>query len=1214
MAQTTLEIIDEASARYGLPPEWLRGIADIETGGKFNADAQNPNSSAGGLFQFIDTTWAQYGNGANKHDAYASTDAAARLLLDNRNELKAKLGRDPSGPELYLAHQQGSGGAVSLLADPSARAADIVGYDAVALNGGSSDMTAGDFAAIWTNDAATRMGKWAGDGTAYVPQYTSDTEVFKANQKTGEQPDYWNPLTRLGIYKDAISEEWAASWALTQMGQEDFMPDRNFQYSDDLYAKLTEGVPEEYASMLEEAVSEKHAYAIRGRIDEMLDTDKRLSDLGMTGAAVRVGAALADPIAIGASILTEGYAAPAIFGAKATRLGRSLRAGVAASAVNMGIEGAIAYNDPTRGTEDVLVAGIVGMGLGGALGAISRGTAVDRELAAAARKALPEFNAAGGARSAGAAQVVDGSAVDPRLSMAEAQAANAISAPTSAYGKYRFDAVGTLKQSPNPITRKLAGLLAEDGVANADNSVMVRSAEENVGMGMKTRMTEYYRTVEPLFKNWAKSQGIPFYKRGLHREKFFEEVGKGVRRPDGFFTNDPNIAGAVAHQKKLFNDLLKWAQDKGVAGFQNVKENSEYFTRIFNNKRLDEMFAKTAGNTGHVYRLFANAIVKGSDGIEYDDALEIATAYLKSVRKLKYQQVSYSRAISGDDIDTLTRILEEESGLSPERLASITADLQPKATNAGDTARTQRRMRLDETYRDAATGLGIEDVLENNAEAVMNLYTRQVMGAAYIEEALMHFRVPDVAGNMPSSAPTFDTVLNHIRDTADQHGLTPEQFNTEMKNLDFLYRAISGMPLHETTNLTEALRFMSNYNFVRIMNQAGFAQLAEIGNILGKGGWKATVQHVPALRSIWKRAQNGQMEDELFDEIETIWGLGTERMRHVGNNKMDDYGVFEGGNLGRAFRKADDAMQMAKRVTADVSFMAPINMALQRFAGRVAVQKFMNEAVTGGVISADRLAVLGIDGPLFERVKGQLLKHVTTREGSLGKTVRRVNFEQWDDQDAASAFINGIDRYSRRIIQENGAGMQHRWMSHPMGRTMFQFRSFVAGAYTKQLLSGLHHRDLETVSSWLLSMFFGGLSYVGSTYINTIGSKDRQRLLTERLSPEAIGAASFSRAGFASFLPGAADSMLKFAGYEPVFSFGRTTGLASDFFFGNPTIDAIDRAWAGGSGALKAATSSDYDFSQQDYNKVKGLVFFQNATLVRNFLNSFGDTLPRYSE
>jgi len=218
------------------------------------------------------------------------------------------------------------------------------------------------------------------------------------------------------------------------------------------------------------------------------------------------------------------------------------------------------------------------------------------------------------------------------------------------------------------------------------------------------------------------------------------------------------------------------------------------------------------------------------------------------------------------------------------------------------------------------------------------------------------------------------------------------------------------------------------------------------------------------------------------------------------------------------------------------------------------------------------------------------------------------------DQDAASAFIDGIDRYSRRIIQENGAGMQHRWMSHPMGRAMFQFRSFVAGAYTKQLLSGIHHRDLETVSSWLMSMFFGGLSYVGATYINTIGSKDRERLLAERLSPDAIGAASFSRAGFSSFMPGAADSVLKFAGYEPVFSFGRTTGLASDFFFGNPTIDAIDRAWAGGSGALQAATSSDYDFSQQDYNKVKGLLFFQNATLVRNFLNSFGDTLPRYSE
>lgn len=133
--------------RYGLPAGYLRRTAQIESG--LNPRAKNPRSSAGGLFQFIDSTARQYGL-SNRYEPQQATDAASRLARDNRNYLRRKLGREPSAAELYLAHQQGAGGAYRLLRDPSARAADVVGMDAVRLNGGSADMTAGEFAGLWT--------------------------------------------------------------------------------------------------------------------------------------------------------------------------------------------------------------------------------------------------------------------------------------------------------------------------------------------------------------------------------------------------------------------------------------------------------------------------------------------------------------------------------------------------------------------------------------------------------------------------------------------------------------------------------------------------------------------------------------------------------------------------------------------------------------------------------------------------------------------------------------------------------------------------------------------------------------------------------------------------------------------------------------------------------------------------------------------------------
>ncbi len=132
--------------QYGLPAGYLHRTGQIESG--LNPNAKNPNSSAGGLFQFIDSTAADYGL-QNKFDPMQATDAAGRLARDNAGYLRNLLGRDPTAAELYLAHQQGAGGAGKLLANPGARAVDIVGADAVRLNGGNMDMTAGEFANLW---------------------------------------------------------------------------------------------------------------------------------------------------------------------------------------------------------------------------------------------------------------------------------------------------------------------------------------------------------------------------------------------------------------------------------------------------------------------------------------------------------------------------------------------------------------------------------------------------------------------------------------------------------------------------------------------------------------------------------------------------------------------------------------------------------------------------------------------------------------------------------------------------------------------------------------------------------------------------------------------------------------------------------------------------------------------------------------------------------
>ena len=132
--------------KYGLPTGYLYRTAQIES--RLNPNAKNPRSSAGGLFQFINSTAKAYGL-SNRYDPVQATDAASRLARDNANALRPVLGREPTAAELYLAHQQGAGGAKKILRDPNARAVNVVGSQQVKLHGGNSNMTASEFANLW---------------------------------------------------------------------------------------------------------------------------------------------------------------------------------------------------------------------------------------------------------------------------------------------------------------------------------------------------------------------------------------------------------------------------------------------------------------------------------------------------------------------------------------------------------------------------------------------------------------------------------------------------------------------------------------------------------------------------------------------------------------------------------------------------------------------------------------------------------------------------------------------------------------------------------------------------------------------------------------------------------------------------------------------------------------------------------------------------------
>lgn len=142
-------------------------IIGAESGG--NPNAQNPNSSAGGLGQFIDSTWLAMlrqerpdlveGKSPQELIALKSDPQLSRQMTEAYAAQNGKIltgaGFEANPGNTYLAHFAGPQGAVKVLsADPSAPVESVLGQQAVAANSFLKGMTAGDLQA-W---ASRKMG------------------------------------------------------------------------------------------------------------------------------------------------------------------------------------------------------------------------------------------------------------------------------------------------------------------------------------------------------------------------------------------------------------------------------------------------------------------------------------------------------------------------------------------------------------------------------------------------------------------------------------------------------------------------------------------------------------------------------------------------------------------------------------------------------------------------------------------------------------------------------------------------------------------------------------------------------------------------------------------------------------------------------------------------------------------------------------------------
>lgn len=1264
----TKAIISEAATRYGLDPDTALRVAAIETGGTFDPRAQNPSSSAGGLFQFLDATWKQYGNGKHKYDPYANADAGMRFMRDNIKALRTKLGREPTAGEVYLAHQQGAGGASLILSNPSANAIALLGRDKVKLNGGNESMTAGDFASLWDKKIANAPGMstslvsgMAPSGSmansndsqfsvdqagavSYVDVVTPEnfTQEEKDRQAAEDEEKAYGLVEGAGA---AIWNEWSVLAPFRAIGGYD--PDPNFKVTEDLVKDYGRDIPDQYLDEFEDSVSEQHMQAIRDRLMTQMEVNEKLAAMGGTGIALQMGAAFTDPAAIGAAIAigaaTGGTALPAAIAARAGRLGL-VGLGAAEGAIgNVIVDSALVAVDPTRDAADTLGWSVgTGLVMGGAFGALRRnpnfqaeadafrqigtemqGEVVDREVAKLTQGGR---NDGIGAQRAGLGEASFRADTDDQSALWSRIAEKT----TAMFGNARFDVVGQMLKSKSPMVRGLARYLGEDAVRASDGQITQMSATERLARYNRAATTNWSYAMSKSWKKYRRANKIGFWDSSEGLVKFKSQVTEYIREVDP--QRKAQYPAAVQEAGLAFDKGMKafWkkAKDLGLTRSDDGVEN--YFPRYADlnksSKMISEFGYSRDFNNGGLASVFREAIRKAQPTMDPKLAHSMGYAMVDRFHKLHAGENMMRQGLF--DLDDLETVLDD-LGMSPDDVLIAKewmARNQPDKANpdAGGNSRLKHRVIMDENMEfqvqdryGITRKVKISDFYINDPHLAFNMYSRQMSGQIAMAEIKVHD--PD----------TGELVLDGIKSAADWEKLKAQALgvgqkfgannDADMKNLDFMYSAITGTPyrsIDEADDWSTTLRMLRDFNFFRLMGQVGFAQLPELGRATASVGIKTMYDALPSFREIIDAVRNGTMVDELAEELMESGGYGSDWLRTSFYIELDDFGtpITHGGDttVQRIAKKVQPIQHKMNRAVNAMSFMAPINAGFQKWASRAFAVKFAKMALKGDKSSLKRLAALGLSESDVDDIFVQINRHSKFKNmaNKKGGQLKKLGLRDWDGNVAAK-FEDALFRMSRTMILENDPGQYAKWMNHPLGKVFIQFRSFALASWTKATLQGLNMRDAEAALSLMYSSMIGTLVYAGQTHLNMIGRPDKEEQLAEKLTWGKLAMAGFSRTSESSLVPFGIDVMSNLLTGEPLMDF-RSSGTTTQFdnLFGNPTGDLIATAGNGIAGVMSTITKGD-DFSAPDFRNLTRAFTPSRLMGVAQFYNWLGSGLPQ---
>ena len=301
--------------------------------------------------------------------------------------------------------------------------------------------------------------------------------------------------------------------------------------------------------------------------------------------------------------------------------------------------------------------------------------------------------------------------------------------------------------------------------------------------------------------------------------------------------------------------------------------------------------------------------------------------------------MSVDRILKTTDETELKNLIKDYTDLSEREIADL-AKVLLKPQPPQVPARLRRRASFDETHEEIINNISVKlsDMLDNNTEGLVGSYINQMSG--HVAFARVGIKSKDeyakildqiTSGyNLPEVAKKYKSIFGRARK------------KLELGTLETIYKNVIGIPTERDVQggFATILRNIRKYNYANVFNQVGFAQIPELGNIIGTAGIRGFVKYIPEFKNIVTRAKDGKLTNEFLDEIETlVSGTGSNRLIDSVINRTDDF-----AGMTTKIGKVEKTLDVATRITSDFSGFHAVDTFSRRLAAITSFDKLARHA------------------------------------------------------------------------------------------------------------------------------------------------------------------------------------------------------------------------------------------------------------------------------